>query len=223
MDRRPPYLAGLLLIAAVCGLVDAACFLGLGGVFAEIMTGNMLLLAFRIGTGRSFESVPVIHYVEALAAFVVGAFVGGRLCNGPEPVRRRRVALTVECGVVVGAAVLAAVTRAGPSGLARDVVIALLAAGMGLQNAILRRHGMIDVATNVMTLTFTGLVSESGAAGGDNRHWRRRAGSIGIFFVSAAAGAWLVRWSPAWPLAVAAALLVAASVVMVRAPDAPGA
>jgi uncharacterized membrane protein YoaK (UPF0700 family) len=48
--RRPSYLSGLLLIAAVCGLIDAACFLALGGVFAEIMTGNILLLAFRNNT-----------------------------------------------------------------------------------------------------------------------------------------------------------------------------
>jgi hypothetical protein len=42
---------GLYMITAICGLVDAVCFIGLGGVFAEMMTGNLLLMAFLIGTG----------------------------------------------------------------------------------------------------------------------------------------------------------------------------
>jgi uncharacterized membrane protein YoaK (UPF0700 family) len=41
------------MISSTCGLVDAVCFLALGGVFAEMMTGNLLLMALSIGTGRS--------------------------------------------------------------------------------------------------------------------------------------------------------------------------
>jgi len=33
------------MITVICGLVDAVCFIGLGGVFAEMMTGNLLLMA----------------------------------------------------------------------------------------------------------------------------------------------------------------------------------
>jgi uncharacterized protein DUF1275 len=43
---------GLYMISAICGLVDAVCFLVLGGVFAEMMTGNLLLMAFSIGWAR---------------------------------------------------------------------------------------------------------------------------------------------------------------------------
>jgi uncharacterized membrane protein YoaK (UPF0700 family) len=31
---------GLYMISAICGLVDAVCFLALGGVFAEMMTAT---------------------------------------------------------------------------------------------------------------------------------------------------------------------------------------
>jgi len=35
------------MISSTCGLVDAVCFLALGGVFAEMMTGNLLLMALN--------------------------------------------------------------------------------------------------------------------------------------------------------------------------------
>ena len=50
---RVSHLTGLYLIAGLCGLVDAACFLSLGQVFAEMMTGNLLLFCFLIGLGQS--------------------------------------------------------------------------------------------------------------------------------------------------------------------------
>jgi Protein of unknown function (DUF1275) len=49
------------MISSTCGLVDAVCFLALGGVFAEMMTGNLLLMALSIGTGRAPEKSA--HYI----------------------------------------------------------------------------------------------------------------------------------------------------------------
>src|SRR2546423_15646365 len=49
---RMSHITALYLITGVCGLVDAACFLAMGGVFAEIITGNLLFLCFFIGTGQ---------------------------------------------------------------------------------------------------------------------------------------------------------------------------
>ena len=51
MPRIISQITGLSLITGVCGLVDDACFLSLGGVFAEIMTGNLLFLCFSVGSG----------------------------------------------------------------------------------------------------------------------------------------------------------------------------
>jgi hypothetical protein len=45
---------------------------------------------------------------------------------------------------------------------------------MGIQNAMVRVHGVPDLATNVMTVTFTGIIADSTPAGGTNRNWRRR-------------------------------------------------
>ena len=79
----PPisHVTGLFLITSVCGFVDAACFLSLGQVFAEMMTGNLLLFCFYVGTGYPlFENV---GYLVALAAFACGAITGGRINRGP--------------------------------------------------------------------------------------------------------------------------------------------
>jgi hypothetical protein len=44
--RVEPLLLALSLLTLVTGLVDAACYLGLGRVFTANMTGNVILLAF---------------------------------------------------------------------------------------------------------------------------------------------------------------------------------
>lgn len=212
--RRPSYLSGLLLIAAVCGLIDAACFLALGGVFAEIMTGNILLLAFRIGTGQQIGDATPLRYLAAIVSFAVGALICGFLMRGAEKKVERRIGFSIEFAFVLLATVLAFATSAGSTGTGRDVVVSLLACAMGIQNGMMRKHGIADVATNMMTVTFTGLVSELKVVGGDNRHWARRASSIAIFFLGAIVGAFLTRYGAGWPLLVATALLGLAVLVL---------
>lgn len=214
-SARPAYLSGLLMVSAVCGLVDAACFLALGGVFAEIMTGNILLLAFRVGTGQEADGETISRYLGALLAFALGALAAGLMVRGTRrPVQERRLVLGVEWLLVVGATVVVFATDAGRSGRGRDVAVACLAAAMGMQNAVLRRHGVTDVATNLMTLTYTGLIADSTLARGDNHHWGRRVGSIVVFFLAAVLGAFLLRYGPGWTLLVATVLLGGAVVVL---------
>ena len=192
---------GLYMITAICGLVDAVCFLALGGVFAEMMTGNLLLMALSIGTGAPLGDAA--HYVPALAAFMVGALLGGRLLRGPQKLVERRIGFAVEWVLIVGATVWSAVAMPDAKNLAGQVLVAILALAMGLQNAMVRHHGVPDLATNVMTLTFTAFIADSTAAGGDNRNWRRRMGSVGTFVCSAAIGALLLQWGIVWPLLLA--------------------
>ena len=213
--RRPSYLSGLLLIAAVCGLIDAACFLALGGVFAEIMTGNILLLAFRVGTGEQIGDATPMRYLGAILAFAIGALLCGLLMRGTDKKFERTIGFGIELGLVVLATVLAFVTNASSTGTGRDLVVSLLACAMGVQNGLMRKHGVVDVATNMMTVTFTGLISELKVVGGDNRHWLRRSGSIVIFFLGAILGAFLTRYGAQWPLLVASTLLAIAVAILV--------
>ena len=97
--RVEPLLVSLSLLTLVTGLVDAACYLGLGRVFTANMTGNAVLLAF--GAAKA-QGLPVLAPTVSLVGFLVGAAAGGRLASslvGPAgaqvvgPVRRRWVTI----------------------------------------------------------------------------------------------------------------------------------
>jgi uncharacterized membrane protein YoaK (UPF0700 family) len=181
-------------------------------VFAEVMTGNMALLAFNLGTGESIGGASPLRYIAALVAFALGAVVGGLLERGPSAISERRLGF-VGVAVLLGAAtVVAFAADAGPTGAGRDVVVALLCVAMGLQNALMRTHGVADLATNLTTLAYTAIAADSPLARGDNARLARRGGSIGLFMVGAVLGAWLTRWGAGWPLLVGTVVLAGALV-----------
>ena len=95
-------------------------------------------------------------------------------------------------------------------------MIGILAFGMGIQNAAVRKWGVPDLATNVMTLTMTGLITDTRLAGGDNHHAGRRATSIGIFMVSAIFGAFLVRYGVLWPQVAALVIFTVALPILLQ-------
>ena len=133
MARMVSHITGLYLIAGICGLVDAACFLSLGEVFAEMMTGNLLLFCFFVGTGHPIFQHAV--YLIALGAFALGAIAGGRIVRSAHG--HTRLGFAVEWVFLAAATLLSVILDAGSSGTARDVVISLLAFAMGMQNALL--------------------------------------------------------------------------------------
>jgi uncharacterized membrane protein YoaK (UPF0700 family) len=219
---QPPLLA-LSLLTLVTGLVDAACYLGLGRVFTANMTGNVVLLAFG-ATGA--QGLPVLAPTVSLVVFLVGATGGGRLASSlvgpagaevPAPLRRRwvTVALLGELGLVAVAAVVALGLPVGGGGARRYVVIALLAAALGLQNATVRRLAIADVTTTVLTLTLTGLAADSWLAGGRSPRAGRRVAAVGLMAAGALVGALLLRVDVALPV-LAAAVLVALAAVGLR-------
>jgi len=142
--------------------------------------------------------LPVLAPTVSLLVFLVGATAGGRLASRlvgpagaqvPAPVRHRwvSIALLAELLLVVVAGVVALGLPVDAGGARRFVVIGLLAAGLGLQNATVRRLAVPDVTTTVLTLTLTGGHRGAGAGcgGGD------RAGRGG-------AAVWPVGASYAW-------------------------
>jgi uncharacterized membrane protein YoaK (UPF0700 family) len=190
-------MAALALLTLLTGLVDAASVLGLGHVFTANMTGNVVFLGFSlVGAGR----VATSDCLVALAAFLGGAVVAGRMATKGV---RLAVALGLEAALIAAAAVVAA---AAPSPVA---TIALLAFAMGVQNASVRKLGVLDMTTTVLTLTLTGLAADSSLAGGASPRVARRLTSIVVMLVGAVAGALLLRRGVAWTIGAAA--LIAAS------------
>ena len=221
--RVQPLLLALSLLTLVTGLVDAACYLGLGRVFTANMTGNVVLLAFG---AAGAQGLPVLAPTVSLVVFLAGAAAGGRLASGlvgpagaevPAPVRRRWVMLALlgELGLVAVAGVVALGLPTGGGGARRYVVIGLLAAALGLQNATVRRLAVLDITTTVLTLTLTGLAADSWLAGGRSPRAGRRVAAVGLMAAGALVGALLLRVDVALPV-LAAAVLVALAAVGLR-------
>jgi uncharacterized membrane protein YoaK (UPF0700 family) len=218
--RVEPLLLALSLLTLVTGLVDAACYLGLGRVFTANMTGNVVLLAFG---AAGAQGLPVLAPTVSLVVFLVGATAGGRLASRlagpagtqvPAPARRRwlTIALLAELLLVAVAAVVAVGLPVGGGGARRYVVIGLLAAALGLQNATVRRLAVADVTTTVLTLTLTGLAADSWLAGGHSPRAGRRVAAVGLMAAGALVGALLLRVDVALPVVVAAVMIALAAV-----------
>ena len=205
----------LAALTVVSGFVDAVSFLGLGHVFTANMTGNVVLIGFAAAGAPGFSMAASLC---ALGSFLVGAVLGGRLLQKvTSPRRLLLVAMAIEAGCTSAAAVVAGVVTAIGTGWPRFTVIALLAVAMGLRNAAVRRLGVPDMSTTVLTTTLTGLASGSRLAGGTNPHARLGATSVFSMFVGALVGAVLVLHAGAtWSLAVAAGIVAATAVFFSR-------
>ena len=155
------------------GFLDAVSFLGLGHVFIANMTGNVVLVGFAAAGAPGFS---VTASLCALGFFLGGAVVGGRIAQRVRPHRTLLlIVMVTEATCTAAAAVVAGTVPAIAAGWPRFTVIALLAFGVGTRNAAVRRLGVRDMSTTVLTTTLTGLASESWLAGGANPHARATA------------------------------------------------
>jgi uncharacterized membrane protein YoaK (UPF0700 family) len=193
--RNQSITPGLYLLTAVCGIIDATSFLALGNVFSEVMTGNIMFLAFEIGQGKAVEALPI--YTVPLVTFSIGAIGAGFLLRNPHLGGRRRHAFIAITILIAIAALLALLWDPQPRSGHAMIIVGVLAFAMGMQNAAVLFHAVPDVATNVMTLTLVRLLSNLSIVGGNNARWQYRVTSLAVFFLGAIIGAVLVRFGPA--------------------------
>ena len=190
-DRHGPLSPLLVVLTVVTGLVDAFSYLVLGHVFVANMTGNVVFLAFALSGAKGFS---VAASVCALAAFVVGVMLSGRLVAPWSGRRGRMLAVTAtgQAGLVAVSAVVGWRVADVGSGAARYAVIALLGLAMGMQNATTRRLAVPDLSTNVMTTMITATAGDSRLAGGSGSRVGRRGLSVVALFIGALIGALVV-------------------------------
>jgi uncharacterized membrane protein YoaK (UPF0700 family) len=212
----PPLVVTLAALTVVSGFVDAVSFLGLGHVFTANMTGNVVLIGFAVAGAPGFSAAASLC---ALGAFLVGAVAGGRLAQRIRPPRQLLlIAIVLEATCTAATAAIAGAVPAIGAGWPRYAVIALLAGGMGLRNSAVRRVGVPDMSTSVLTTTLTGLASGSRLAGGTNSHARLGTTSVVAMVAGALVGALLVLHAGAtWSLGIAAAMVAATAVFFSRA------
>ena len=197
----------------VTGLVDAFSYLVLGHVFVANMTGNVVFLGFALAGAPGF-SVPAS--LAAVAAFAVGALLGGRLVSRYSDHRGRlHSSAAASSGRVPGG-----LRHPGSPAAARRRPVTATpssrcsASAMGIQNASARKIAVPDLTTTVLTLTITGIAADSTLAGGGGSKAGRRLVPVAAMLAGAFLGAALIRHAQAYyPLVIALVTIVAGAAV----------
>jgi uncharacterized membrane protein YoaK (UPF0700 family) len=190
-DRHGPLPPLMLVLTMVTGLTDSVSYLGLGHVFVANMTGNIVFLGFALAGGAGLSAVASL---ASLTAFLTGALAGGRLGVRLAEHRGRLLSTSLAAqSVLMAAAVVTSAVADASTAAGTYTLIVLLGLGMGLQNAVARRLGVPDLTTTVLTLTLTGLASDSTLAGGTAPRPGRRLLSVLAMFLGALIGAELLR------------------------------
>ncbi len=208
-DPDGPLAPMLLLLTFITGLVDAFSYLLLGHVLVANMTGNVVFLGF------AFAGAPGFLWWASLLAigtFLVGALIGGRLGLARGSHRGRHLLWAASAETVLLALGLGlSLLLDRPYGNASVIIlVTVLGIALGLQNATARTLAVPDLTTTVLTLTITGIASDSKAAGGSNSKLGRRVVPILAMFVGGLVGATLtVHGHGSIDLALATAVLLA--------------
>lgn len=150
----------------------------------------------------------------ALAGFLLGAAIGGRAATrfgGHRGILLRNAAFA-EALLLLAALAVALVAGSPFTSGPRDVIAALAALALGLQNAAVRRLAVPDLTTTVLTMTLTAIASDI-----HNGHLRvvlRRVLAVSAMLIGAVIGALLVlEVDPAWALALTCAVVGVVAVV----------
>ncbi|MBA8794110.1 uncharacterized membrane protein YoaK (UPF0700 family) [Friedmanniella endophytica] len=176
----------LLLLTISTGVVDATSILGLGRVFVANMTGNIVFIGFALAGAPGFS---LLGSITALAAFLVGAAVGGMMIGRTS--HRARLLRNGLVFQVVCATLATCVAAVGGGGTAAQVaILATIALALGVQNAVVRSLAVPDLTTTVLTLTLTGIAAD--LRSGEIATALRRLTAVLAMLVGALAGAVLV-------------------------------
>jgi uncharacterized membrane protein YoaK (UPF0700 family) len=207
MDHRPD--GQVLTVIAVAltfasGAMDVASFTRLGTVFTSVMTGNIVLWGLAAARGSLTLAT---HTAVAIAGYIAGVAGGSRIAvaargagvrgaaeaggrDGQTRAGEGRVAgwpahviwaLLAELALLGGFAVGWEVTGAKPGGWVQFCLLAVAAAGMGVQSTAVKTMGLTEVSTTYLTGTLTGLVSSLVSPGPPAQdRWRRLGVLLGL-------------------------------------------
>jgi uncharacterized membrane protein YoaK (UPF0700 family) len=200
------YTAGLLVLTMSTGAVDAVSYLGLDKVFTGNMTGNVLFIGFAL---VGVAGIPLLNNVIALAGFVSGSIVSGRIVGHGHPKGFPiRSAWTLGISALVAIAIAAWWLIAGhlPYAALLGITFAL-AFVMGGQVTAVKPIGNSDVTTIVVTNTVANLARESRLGGGSGKHWQQRLLAVVAMTVGAAIGASVLNFFGG-PMALGVAVVI---------------
>jgi uncharacterized membrane protein YoaK (UPF0700 family) len=202
-----------VVLTLATGATDVATFTRLGGVFASVITGNLVLFGLAIGRSGALAT----HAVVALAGYSAGVAAGTRLIRAVQargsPDRALRATLLAEFVLLAGFTVGWELTGAAPRGATQLALLAVATAAMGAQSAAAPGLGP-QVSTTYLTSTLISVVAAWVTPGRQARMTSRGVLVLVALAVGAAAGGLVIANAaaglPAIPLT-ALALVIGAS------------
>ncbi len=212
--------AALLILAA--GMLDAFTYVGYGGVFANAMTGNLVVMTVRISGGNMLAGLP---YLAPLTAYVCGVAVAH--CLKEKPLRGvfpypARISLGLEVAFLIAVALFGK----GLPDMAVVTGIAFVAALQATAFTKVEKFAFTSVTTSANLRHFAeslmaSLIFKEGKKAA--REWRFFLTVCLCFFAGAIAGAFATRafghaavWLPIGALSLALALCLPWNVAVHR-------
>lgn len=199
----------MVVLALTTGAVNAVTYLRLGKVFSSVITGNLALLGVSAGQQNAGLA---LNGGLALAGYGVGVLVGGALAGTPDEdqpawPRQATVTLAAELAVLAGFSSGWLASGGHPSGGPRLTLLAVAAAGMGMQSTAIRRLG--PMSTTYLTSTLIGILQALAIRRWPSQ-WQRSTGVLLAYVIGAVLGGLAVLLAPpAVPAAVLVPLAVA--------------
>jgi uncharacterized membrane protein YoaK (UPF0700 family) len=198
----------VVALAVTTGGTDAIGFIAMGGVFASVMTGNLVLLGVSVGHRNGSLAA---HVGVALGGYIFGVVAGVIVAGRPDAERstwpaRVTAALVVELALIVGLTVGWELVGGHPVGDPQLLLLGVASMAMGVQSSAVRSLADPGLSSTYLTGTLTSLVG-SVAAGDGLAGQRRNLAVIAAVVVGAAVGGVLVVEVPRAAPAVAVAAL----------------
>jgi uncharacterized membrane protein YoaK (UPF0700 family) len=193
-----------ILICVVCGIVDAICFVALGGTFAGLMTGNLILMGVSLGGLSSDVQAAVFLY--PLIGYSLGAVLAGVMfkIRGLDGSCHR--GLWLAWWMLAAATLVVWVMPVKAGSAAGWLVVALSALYMGFQSAVLYLAKRVTITTNVMTSTLTSFLADYPMqVGRGGVGWQKFFALLG-FLLGVVIGAWSVTTDIRFAFSLALAL-----------------
>lgn len=154
-------LPGVLSVAA--GSIDVISFLRLGGLFAAHITGNLVILASHLVTGRA---APLSQILSVLI-FIIALALTRLVAAGLDESRHNSLRPLLALHFILLTSVLAICVSAGlgldPASLSGVLAGMVGVAAMAVQNALVQISLVGAPATSVMTTDVTAIVMDVGA------------------------------------------------------------
>lgn len=185
----------LIALTASTASLDVTAFLRLGGVFASVMTSNLIFVSVAVvKTEAAFGA----RCAVAILSYVVGVAIGSAIAqpSGHENrlgTRPLSLLLTGELAILVGYAIWWMIAGGHPQGWTQLVLLGVVACAMGGQSAAARQLGNPNASTTYLTGTLTSLVS---SLAGRHRPDPEAVAVILALLAGAAAGAGLLEAAP---------------------------